>query len=431
MFKKFWSALVMALIALLLVVQPMLAAAPEPQVHEKRYGLTCVEGVCRAQLDLGIAADMLPPALAEGAWLSFMQGTLRHLPGGAAIEVQDDVSITLPTGTLSLADAELVLTLDDAGKIATLRGSAAAPVPTFGLLGDLQVVTPARVAIGYDRGDALAALNAPLEDGRRYFFIDVEAGLQLLAHGLDLRADQGQRATLIVDFAQPLVYVDGQVTLYTDGQMAFIREALGPIGESQWMPTDLPLRQSVVLHVQGQFGRAVVPQLTLGSEYRMDSGLVGRWLQIDATPLLARGQAIIGPEGLMLAGSAGSALQPDKWFDGGAQAQLYLPFDAPESTSLTMSADVVSPILGVEHEATATVAGEPGWFVRTGELAWGGVQQGWNTVVPAVQGGYDWVSGGIGTGWANTQTHWCGLTGICDASAVTVNEEGIRVAEAK
>src|SRR5690606_17877087 len=113
---------------------------------EQHYGFTCADGICRVELDLGVAAAWMP----QGAWLTVLQSGLRQLPGGVGIEVQEDVAIALPTGNLSLADAELVLTLDEAGKVATLRGSALAPVPTFGLLGDWQVVTPARVAVGYD-----------------------------------------------------------------------------------------------------------------------------------------------------------------------------------------------------------------------------------------------------------------------------------------
>jgi hypothetical protein len=354
-----------------------------------------------------------------------MQSALRQLPGGFGVESQDDVTITLPTGNLSLADADLVLTLDEAGKIVTLRGSAAAPVPTFGLLGDFQLVTPARVEVGYERGDALAEFNAPLQADRRYFFINAEAGLHLISHEMELTSDAGQRATLVVDFAQPLIFVDGQVTLHTDGQLAFIREALGPLGESGWMPTDLPLRQSVLVHLQGQLGRDVEPQLSVVGEYRMDGGLVGRWLQIDATPLLAHGQAIIGPQGLMLEGTARSALQPEKWFDSGAQAQLFVPFESPESSSLTVGADVASAMMGVDEEATATMAGEPGWLERTGKAAWAGVQQGWNQMGSAMQGGYDWMNEGLGTGWAFTQEQWCGWTGACAA------ENGTRVAAAE
>jgi hypothetical protein len=378
-------------------------------------------------LDLGLGAEWLP----QGAWLSVMQSALRQLPGGMGIELQDDVTITLPKGTLSLADADLVLTLDEAGKIATLRGSAAAPVPTFGLLGDWQVVTPARVSVGYDRGAMLTELNAPLQAERRYFFIDAEAGLHLATQGMALTSDAGQRATLIVDFVQPLVYVDGQVTLHTDGQMAFIREALGPIGDSGWFPTDLPLHQSVMVHLQGQLGRDIEPKLTVAGEYRVDGGLVGKWMQIDATPLLAQGQAVIGPQGLMLEGKTRSALQPEKWFDGGAQAQLFVPFDAPETTSLTVGADVAAPVAGINEAATATMAGEPGWLTRTGESAWAGVQQGWSQMGSAAQSGAAWIGDGLGTGWAFTQAQWCGLTGVCAEDTANVGDEGTRVAAAE
>ncbi len=60
--KRILSALVMALMTLILVVQPALAAAPavgNPQ-EEQSYGLRCSEGVCHAQLDLGIGAELLP-----------------------------------------------------------------------------------------------------------------------------------------------------------------------------------------------------------------------------------------------------------------------------------------------------------------------------------------------------------------------------------
>lgn len=427
--KRITGVLVGALMALLLVVQPLQAAAPDPlpEESEQYYGLSCANGVCRARLDLGVGAERLP----QGTWLTVMQNALRLLPGDMGIEVQDDVMITLPTGNLSLADADLVLTLDEVGNVATLRGSAAAPVPTFGLLGDWQVVTPARVEVGFERGDALSELNAPLQADHRYFFIDAEAGLHLVTEGMALTSDAGQRATLIVDFAQPLVYVDGRLTLHTDGQLAFIREALGPVGESGWMPTDLPLRQRVSFHVQGQLGREVEPKLALTGEYRMDGGVAARWLKLDATPLLAKGQAVIGPAGLLLEGSARSALQPEAWFDGGALAQLFVPFDAPETTSLTVGADLAAPAMGVEEEATATVAGEAGWLERAGESALAGVQQGWNQMGETMQQGYAWMNDGFDAGWAFTQEQWCGLTGICAGETASVEQGGTRVAAAE
>jgi hypothetical protein len=403
--NKMVAALVVALMTLLLAFQPALAAASIPateqatEQEDQHYGLSCLDGVCRAQLDLGIGSEWLP----QGAWLSFMQGALRQLPGGAGVAIDDDITITMPSGSLALLDADVVMTLDDAGRIATLRGSAAAPVPTFGLLGDWQVVTPARVSVGYDRGAMLTDLNAPLQAERRYFFIDAQAGLHLVTQGVTLDAPAGQRVTLVADLAQPLFFVDGQVTLRTDGQMAFIREALGPIGESEWLPTNLPLRQTATFRIQGQVGQEVEPKLTLNGEYRMDGGLVGTWLQIDATPLLAQGQAVIGPDGLLLAGAARSALEPEKWFDGGTQAQLYVPFAAPDGATVSVGADVASPALEVEQEATASAAGEAGWFARTGQAAWAGVQQGWDQMGTVTQNGTVWMGEAVGSGWSHTR----------------------------
>lgn len=426
--NKIMSAVVMALIALLMVVQPLLAAAPvQPVAQEtQHYGLSCEDGVCRVQLELGVGADWLP----QGAWLSVMQSALRQVPGGAGFEVSDDVTITLPTGNLSLADADLTVTLDEAGKVATLRGSASAPVPTFGLLGDWQVVTPGRVEVGFDLGATLDGFNAPLQPDRRYFFIDAEAGLHLATQHLSLTSDAGQRATLLVDFTQPLVYVDGHITLYTDGQMAFLREALGPVDESGWLPAELPLQQKISLHLQGQVGRDVEPQLTLSGEYRMDGGLAGKWLKIDATPLLAQGKAMISPQGVIVEGTARSTLQPERWFDSGAQAQLFVPFDAPETASLTVGADVASPALGVEQAASATVAGEPGWLAQSGQAAWAGVQQGWNQAGAAVQTGSGWVAGGMQDGWEYTQSQWCRWTSTC-AEPVANSQDATKVAAAE
>ena len=428
--SKMVAALVVALMTLLLAFQPALAASGTEQVTEQEeqyYGLSCVDGVCRAQLDLGIGSELLP----QGAWLSFMQSALRHLPGGAGVAIDDDITITMPSGSLALLDADVVMTLDDEGKIAALRGSAAAPVPTFGLLGDWQVVTPARVSIGYDRGAMLTDLNAPLQADRRYFFIDAQAGLHLVTKGVALDAPAGQRVALVVDLAQPLLFVDGQLTLRTDGQMAFIREALGPVGESEWLPANLPLRQTATFRIQGQVGQEVEPKLTLNGEYRMDGGLAGTWLQIDATPLLAQGQAVIGPDGLLLEGAARSALEPQKWFDGGTQAQVYVPFAAPDGASVRVGADVTSPALGVEQEATASAAGEAGWFARTGQAAWTGVQQGWNQASTVAQNGTAWMGEAVGSGWSLTQQQWCGLTGICGEEVAGAGEEGTRVAAAE
>jgi hypothetical protein len=397
-----------------LLIQPVFAAAPVVATqNEKTFGFHCVDGVCRAQLDLGIPVDKLP----QGAWLTVMQNALRSLPDGMSVGLNDDVTLTLPTGKLSLADADLVVKLDDAGKITTMHGSASALVPTFGLLGDWQFVTPARLSVGYERGDALSYLNAPLQADHRYFYFDAETGMNLSSKEMTLTSQPGQRAAIVVDFMQPLLFIDGQVTLHTGGQMAFIRQALGPVANNQWMPLDLPLHQSVLVHLQGQVGRDVEPKLTLAGEYRVDGGLVAKWMQVDATPLVASGQAMIGPKGLALEGSARSALKPDQFFDGGAKAHLFVPFDTEKDASVSIGADVALPAIGVQQDASASAAGGAGWLRQSTDAAMAGVQSGLNTVGSAAQSGYAWMSQGVGTGWAYTQEKWCSLIRNCNSAA--------------
>src|SRR4051812_24324068 len=109
----------MALMALALTIEPVFAAAPSAGASQdaKTFGFSCVNGFCRAQLDLGIGANLLP----QGVWLTVLERALRVLPDRAGVGVQNDVTLTLPTGTLSLADADMVLTMDEAGKIMSLR----------------------------------------------------------------------------------------------------------------------------------------------------------------------------------------------------------------------------------------------------------------------------------------------------------------------
>ena len=438
MIRKWMGAVSAALVAAMLVVQPVLAAGETPA--RPSYGLSCVAGVCTARINLGIRVADLGVG---GAWLQVMESALRELPGGVGLAVTDDVTLTLPAGQLQLADADLVLTLDEAGNVARLRGSAAAPLPTFGLLGDMQLVTPARVDVGYDVGANLSALNAPLDPARHYLFLDFQAGMQLASNGatpMNLATAQGQRATLVVDVVQPLVYVDGLVTLRTDGQLAFIRELVGPVADAGWLPTELPLAQSTSLHIQGQVGQGIEPKLTMGAGYRMDGGMVGRWLQIDATPLLAQGHAVITPAGLLLAGEARSALAPDKLLDTGAQAEVFVPFVAADAASASATVDATLPALGLEAERTGTVAGEPGWLVNMAQTTWQKTWQGVQTSATQVgatlqstaQSGYGWMAGGVSSGWGYTHAQWCGLTGLCaPAEVAETAEESVRVAAAE
>lgn len=408
-FMRRWIAgAVAAFLALLLAAQPLLAADPTPRT----VGLRCDDGVCRARLYLG--ADV-PAWVQEGVWLEVAQAAISRLPGGE-LAVRDQVLLALPSGPLHLLDADLRFTLDDEGRVATLSGSAQLPAPLFGLLGDGQVIAPARVALGVEYGRELQYLTAPLEPARRYFFIELAAGMGLLTGGVNLAVAPGARATLVVDFVQPLVFVDGGITIRSDGQMAWVQQWLD--GSGEWgIPAELPLRQMATFQMQAQAGREVAPQIAAESMLRFDAGRVGQWLRLDATPLHAHGRAVIGADGLQISGTLASSLAPEHVYTGAAQASLFVPFVAPETTALSLEAEARAPWLAWDSAGKVTFAGAPGWHTAWAATTWQGMVAGTQSSAAwlgdSLASSGAWLVDGTRTAWAGTQERWCAFTGWC------------------
>lgn len=404
MLRKLLRGLIPALAAGLLVVQPLWAAAPARPEH---FGLVCDNGQCALVLDLGD----VPGLLGDSVRLAVPEGAVTQRGEDHAITLRGDVALALPTGTLTLADAELAVTLDATGRVAALRGSALAPVPTFAIFDDLALVTPARVTVGYDRGDVVALSHLALDPARRYLFVDAQAGLNLAVQGMALNTPAGQRATLVIDPAQAAIYVDGQVTLRTDGAIAFLGEMLPSAMEPAWLPNVLPLVYTTHLH--GEMGRGLEPSLAVNSKLALDGGMAGRWLRLDAAPLTTEGWAMISPAGLLMAGEARLAVAPEQLLESAARAELFVPFAQPEQSEIEVAAAVTSPLLDVKQTAEAQVAGEPGWMARTAASTWAGLQASAVKSGEVIGTGYTWLETGTVNGWAAAQAQWCATTGWC------------------
>ena len=54
-----------------------------------------------------------------------------------------DVTLALPWGELNLANAQFQVEMGADGSIERLRGTADMPFPTFGVLDDTRIITPA------------------------------------------------------------------------------------------------------------------------------------------------------------------------------------------------------------------------------------------------------------------------------------------------
>jgi hypothetical protein len=454
-------AAVMAVLVMLVAVAQPASAAPA----EQGIGLGCDNGVCRFELDLGSAADLLPAGV-EG-WLEFLEPGLRQLPGDVRLAVQDDVLLSLPVGTITLPDADLMVEMGENGKIASVRGTAALPLPTLGLFNDIEWVTPARVQVGYDVGANLPATDVPVAADHHYLFIDAEAGLQAISpEGVELSVPAGQQFTLMVDLTQPLVYLDGDVNLRYMGDLAFVRELVDPTGGLEWLPTDILMPHALNLSVTGTLGQGVDPNLTLEAGYRMDGGLIGRWLALEEPLIEAQGQVVLAPEGLLLAGQASSALAPESVLDSQMTAQLFIPFDPAQRAYAQVGGALQAPFAGIDRsgevqlgavtaepselpEAESAVAETPtvetptvetnaeaapavvgvavdNRWVDAAAAALQGAAASAATIAEAAQAGYGQVAEGAGQGVQWAAGHWCALTNRCAAPV----QEGVSVAQA-
>lgn len=454
--RRLWMALPAALLAALLVIQPVLAAAPAAP-PASMVDIGCEAGICRFELDLGTAvSDLLPPS--ARFLLQVVQSGLVALPNGMSVQVQDNVLLTLPMGTLVLPDADLTLEFGPDRRIVAMHGTALTPAPTFGLLSGLQWVTPARVDVGFDPGASLTDIQVPLDPERRYFHMTMEAGLSAVSRGdgpgLQLEVPSGQRVTLLVDPLQPLLYVNGQVSLRFLGDLAFVRALVDPAEALAWWPTGLALPQTIELGVNGIVGQGVTPNLELKAGYRVDSGMIGEWLRLDGALVEAEGSIVLGPEGLLLAGQAHSALIPQAVANSDLGAQLYIPFGAlPEDSAQARPAQDAPAAVADSSEALV-IAGEaagaakpatepqPGWLASMAVTSRAGLASGAETVAETAQEGYGavvvgthqgigWIAGTVNKGVHYTQDQWCAHTGHCVAAVAVAQErahlDGARV----
>ncbi|MCC6168836.1 MAG: hypothetical protein IT329_16560 [Caldilineaceae bacterium] len=439
--RRLWMTLPAVLLAALLVIQPVLAAAPASKPASV-VDIGCEAGVCRFELDLGTAVSNLLPPSAKFL-LQVVQDGLIQLPNGASVQVRDNVLLTLPMGTLVLPDADLTLEFGPDRRVVAIHGTALTPVPTLGLLDGWQWVTPARLDVGFEPGANLTGLQAPLDPERRYFHLTMEAGLSAISRGegpgLQMEVPSGQRITLLVDPLQPLLYVNGQVNLRYTGGLAFVRELVDPAGALAWWPTGLALPQTIELGVDGIVGQGVTPNLELNAGYRVESGLIGEWLRLDGALVEAKGSIVLGPDGLVLAGEAHSALIPQSVANSDLGAQLYIPFEMPR-TPVAVSAQVAEPAVAAgaatRPEAPAierqqgrlvsmAAASHTGLVTGADTVAGtvaGTTRAGYGAVVKGTQHGIGWVAGTVRAGVRYTNEQWCAITGHCEAAVAVAQD---------
>jgi hypothetical protein len=281
----------------------------------------------------------------------------------ASISISKDVTLSLPWGALKLTDVQLQVETGKGGSVERLRGTADMPFPTFGVLDDARVVTPARADVGLELGRNLDGLNLGLEPERQYLFLDVDSAFGVTARApgksseLSFSLEPGQHLRLVIDTVEPIAYLDGQITLSLDDQIALLGGVLEKTAIGPYVPDSLPVRQRSQFGVSGKFSKDLAEsRITLTGAYVMDGGMLPARLGIEATPVQVKGTLTISRDGIVADGAVVSSIEPEHVLDGGASVRAFIPFgeEAGEAYA-SVKGKVAVPVAKLSADAGAQI----------------------------------------------------------------------------
>lgn len=356
------------------VVSPAAAEAPAAGAPASDApALTCAGGTCQIVGDVPGALGLLQ----LGANLALSQAPFETTANGgtqATLDVQKDITLSLPVGDVTLTNASLQVEVGADGKIRRLNGAADMPFPTFGLI-DARVVTPARANVGLDLGKNLPDVGVALEPDRPYLFFNANSFLSVAARTAEnagefsLAFTPGQRLTLVIDTVEPVAYLDGQVTLSVTDQIALLGGLLEGTPIGPYVPDTLPLRERTQFGLAGKFSKDVAEsRLTLKGGYLLDAGFLPAQLGVDAELVNVVGELTLSRDGALVDGALRSSIEPDKVFDGSVRVVTFIPLRdeaGPGYAGVDAGVQVPAARLGVAAGARAS-AGE---YELTGRLA--------------------------------------------------------------
>ena len=285
-------------------------------------------------------------------------------PGlAASFAVSKDVTLALPWGDLKLTNAELQVEMGTDGSVDRLRGTADMPFPTFGVFDDARVVTPARADVGLELGKNLAGLNLALDPARQYVFLNVDTAFGMAARAPSKSSEfafslaPGQHLTLVIDTVDPVAYLDGQMTLSLDDQIALLGGILEDTAIGPYVPDSLPLRERTQFAVSGKFSKNLAESyLKLTGAYVMDGGLLPARLGIEAQPVQVKGSLTISRDGVLADGVVASSIEPERILDGGADFQAFIPFRKGAGEAFaSVEGKVAVPVAKLSADAGAQI----------------------------------------------------------------------------
>ena len=293
----------------------------------------------------------------------------------ASFAVSKDVTLALPWGDLKLTNVALQVAIGADGSVERLRGTADMPFPTFGVFDDARVLAPARADVGLELGKNLGWLNLELDPDRRYLFLNADTAFGMAARTpgkaseLSFSLEPGQHLALVFDTVEPVAYLDGQITLSLDDQVALLGGVLEDTAMGPYVPDSLPLRERTQFAVAGKFSKNLAESyIKLTGAYVMDGGLLPARLGIEAKPVQAKGSLTISRDGVLAEGAVASSIEPERVLDGGADFQAFIPFRQGAGEAFaSVKGKVAVPVAKLSADAGARI-GQAGYELR-GRLA--------------------------------------------------------------
>ena len=314
-----------------------------------------------------LTAAIVSPASAAPAKPAHTPTSSLRLSGERGLEasfaVSKDVTLTLPWGDLKLTNVELQVAMGADGSVERLRGTADMPFPTFGVFDDARVVTPARADVGLELGKNLAGLNLALDPDRQYVFLNVDTAFGMAARAPGKSSEfafslaPGQHLTLVIDTVEPVAYLDGQMTLSLDDQVALLGGILEDTAIGPYVPDSLPLRERTQFAVSGKFSKNLAESyIKLTGAYVMDGGLLPARLGIEAQPVQVKGSLTISRDGVLADGVVASSIEPERVLDGGADFQAFIPFrEGAGEAFASVKGKVAVPVAKLSADAGAQI----------------------------------------------------------------------------
>ena len=293
----------------------------------------------------------------------------------ASFAVSKDVTLALPWGDLKLTNVALQVAMGADGSVERLRGTADMPFPTLGVFDDARVLAPARADVGLELGKNLGGLNLELDPDRRYLFLNADTAFGMAARTpgkaseLSFSLEPGQHLALVFDTVEPVAYLDGQITLSLDDQVALLGGVLEDTAIGPYVPDSLPLRERTQFAVAGKFSKDLAESyIKLTGAYVMDGGLLPARLGIEAQPVQVKGSLTISRDGVLADGLVASSIEPERILDGGANFRAFIPFRAGAGEAFaSVKGKVAVPVAKFSADAGAQI-GQAGYELR-GRLA--------------------------------------------------------------